>query len=292
MSDNQKKILILGATGMLGHTLIMKYSQNSKFNLYATVRSKKGIPNGWLSILQEKLLDGIDALHIETLEKAVQTVKPDIIINCIGLIKQLEEAKNPLLTISINALFPHQLAELCARYHARLIHISTDCVFDGQKGNYTETDISDAEDLYGRTKFLGEVDYPHAITIRTSIIGHEVKTKVGLVEWFLSQKSNVKGFTKAIYTGFPTTEMARIIADYVIPNPTLSGVYHISSESINKYELLKIIKEEYDKDIEIEPFDEFVIDRSLNSEKFRSATGYMPPSWSEMITEMYDEHHV
>jgi dTDP-4-dehydrorhamnose reductase len=176
---------------------------------------------------------------------------------------------------------------MCALAGARLIHMSTDCVFDGQQGRYTEADVSNAQDLYGRSKFLGEVDYPHAVTLRTSIIGHELGSHHGLVDWFLSQKQGVKGFSRAVFSGLPTVELARVMRDYVIPNPGLRGVYHVSAEPIDKYSLLKILAEVYGKNIPIEPDDKLVIDRSLDSTRFRQATGYRPPTWPELVRRMH-----
>ncbi|MBA2628810.1 MAG: sugar nucleotide-binding protein, partial [Rickettsiaceae bacterium] len=168
------------------------------------------------------------------------------------------------------------------------IHISTDCVFSGSEGSYTEDDFPDAYDLYGRSKLLGEVDYPNAITLRTSIIGHELSGNRSLINWFLSQDKKASGFTKAIYSGLPTIELAEIIDKYVIPRPQMHGLYHVSSEPINKYELLKLVRDVYTKDIEIEPSDKLIIDRSLNSERFRNETGYKPPIWSKLVQKMYE----
>ena len=170
-----------------------------------------------------------------------------------------------------------------------MIHISTDCVFSGKKGNYLESDQSDAEDLYGRSKFLGEVAYPpHSITLRTSIIGRELKTRLGLIEWFLSQKDKdtIRGYKRAIFTGFTTDELSRIIMNKVIPNPELTGLYHVSSDPINKYDLLQIANQAFDRNINILPDEDFFMDRSLDSTRFRQITGYQPPSWLEMIQEM------
>jgi len=168
-----------------------------------------------------------------------------------------------------------------------MVHISTDCVFSGKKGSYTEEDQSDAEDLYGRTKFLGEVAYPHCVTLRTSLIGQELKTHLGLIEWFLAQKGTIQGFTRAIYTGFTTDELSRVIKDCIIPNPELRGVVQVSSDPISKYDLLQLAKQAYKRDdINIVPNDEFFCDRSLDSTRFRQITGYQPPSWPEMVQEM------
>ncbi len=168
-----------------------------------------------------------------------------------------------------------------------MIHLSTDCVFDGSKGGYSEADSPDAKDLYGRTKLLGEVAYPHCLTMRTSIIGHELKGRLGLVEWFMAQQGPIKGFTQAIYSGFPTIEMARILHERVLPNPGLSGVMHVSSQPVSKYELLRLMAERYGKDIVIEPDDDFHCDRSMDSASFRAATGYQPPSWRELVGAMH-----
>jgi dTDP-4-dehydrorhamnose reductase len=171
-----------------------------------------------------------------------------------------------------------------------MIHISTDCVFDGKKGLYTENDMPAPEDLYGRTKLIGEVDYPGCVTLRTSIIGHELKGRHGLIEWFLREKGKVRGYTNAIYTGFPTIEFTRIIHNYVMPQKTLSGLYHVSSEPISKFKLLQLVAEKYGKSIDIEPYNDFVVDRSLESARFRAMAGYSPPSWPDMIDAMFKDY--
>ncbi|HNW36448.1 MAG TPA: SDR family oxidoreductase, partial [Candidatus Ozemobacteraceae bacterium] len=210
--------------------------------------------------------------------------------NCVGLIKQLPTASDPLSAITINSQLPHRISMVCRTAGARLIHISTDCVFDGSQGNYTEQDHSSATDLYGRTKFLGEVHYsPHCLTLRTSIIGHEFKNKLSLVEWFLEQKGSAKGFTKAVFSGLTTLEMAHVLETYVIPNPSLTGLYHLSVDPISKHDLISLIAKVYKKDIEILQDSKMVIDRSLNSDRFRQATGYKPPTWPELIKAMHDD---
>ena len=213
--------------------------------------------------------------------------RPDLVINCVGLVKQLADAENPLQAIPINALLPHRLARLCELTRARLVHMSTDCVFAGDKGDYRETDPSDATDLYGRSKFLGEVDYPHAITLRTSIIGHELQSAHGLVNWFLSQQERCNGYTRAIFSGLPTVALAQVVRDVVIPRTDLSGVYHVAAQPISKYDLLTLIADVYGNKIEIVPSDMLVIDRSLNAERFRDATGYVVPGWPELIKLMH-----
>jgi dTDP-4-dehydrorhamnose reductase len=286
-----KKILILGGTGMLGHVLFTQLSLHKDLDVYATVRTASNLDRWFSPELRPKIRTGVDAHEFDTITDAIASIRPDTVINCIGLIKQSPSANNPLSAIAINSLLPHRISLACGTAGARLIHISTDCVFDGTKGNYKEDDPSDAKDLYGRSKFLGEVAYPHCVTLRTSIIGHELKGKLGLIEWFLVREEKIRGFTRAIYSGFPTVELARIIAEYVLPHSDLSGVYHVSTEAISKYDLLRLVAERYGKKIEIEPFDDIVLDRSLNSSVFQKATGYNPPSWSDLVDRMY-RHYV
>jgi len=284
-----KKVLIFGATGMLGYSLFRQLSQLKNLEVHATVRGLEGLSSWFDSKLLVNIRENVDADNFDSILRILADIKPEAVINCIGIIKQLQMANDPIISININSLFPHRLALACAASDARLIHISTDCVFRGTMGNYTENDYSDATDLYGRTKFLGEVYYPHCITLRTSIIGHELKGKYGLIEWFLAQNEKARGFTKAIYSGFPTVEIARIIADYVIPNRDLTGLYHVSSDAISKYELLCLVAKQYGKKTKIERYDDFVCDRSLDSSRFRNATGYKPPSWPELIDKMYQD---
>ncbi len=281
------KVLITGVTGMLGHTLFTRLSQCADLDVYATARSSTGLSGWFRPELLKKVLVNVDADNFDNIIKVFAKIKPDIVINCIGIIKQAPTAKDPLAAIAVNALLPHRIASLCKAAGARLIHISTDCVFNGVKGNYIESDQVDAADLYGKTKHLGEVAEPHCVTLRTSIIGHELKGKYGLIEWFLARDEKIRGFTKAVFSGFPTVEIARIINDYVIPGTQLAGLYHVSSAPISKYDLLRLVAEKYGKSIEILPDDNFCINRALDSTKFRRASGYIPPSWPELIDNMY-----
>jgi len=286
----KKKVLILGGTGMLGHTLFTQLSLQKNLDVYATARTSNGLSLWFSPDLVKKIRADVDADNFDTVIRAFASIQPDIVINCIGLIKQLPMASDPLSAITINSLLPHRISMICRSAGARMIHISTDCVFDGKKGNYKEQDTPNADDLYGRSKCLGEVSYtPHCLTLRTSIIGHELKGKLGLIEWFLAQQGKVRGFTKVIYSGFPTIEFARIIDNYVLPNNELIGVYHVSSDSISKYDLLKLVAIKYDKKIEIEPYDDFRQNRSLDSSLFSRLTGYVPPSWPELVDKMYQD---
>lgn len=280
-------ILVLGASGMLGNALLRLFSQADGCTVIGAVRSRQAI--GLLpDNVRDLAVSGIDVENIDNLIRLFDEVQPDVVINCVGLVKQLSDVNNPLVALPINSLFPHRLANICAVSNARLIHISTDCVFTGNKGMYTEDDVTDAQDLYGVSKRLGEIDYPNTITLRTSIIGHELDGNRSLIDWFLSQEGAVRGFKQAIFSGLPTIELGCLIRDCVIPNPELTGVYHVSAEPISKYDLLSLVAEVYGKDIQILQDNEFTIDRSLDSSRFRKATGFSPASWPELIRSMHD----
>jgi dTDP-4-dehydrorhamnose reductase len=280
------KILVLGASGMLGNAMLRVLSEKNEWQVYGTVRSE-GSKKYFAPDIAQRLIAGVDVENHDSLMQVFNKVRPDVVINCVGLIKQLADAEDPLQAIPINALLPHRLARMGELAGARLVHMSTDCVFSGAKGGYRESDPSDAKDLYGRSKYLGEVDYPNAITLRTSIIGHELQSAHGLVGWFLAQQGQCNGFTRAIFSGLPTVALAQVVRDVVIPRPDLSGVYHVAAQPISKYDLLKLVAEVYGKTIEITPSEKLVIDRSLNADRFREATGYQAPSWPELIKLMF-----
>ncbi len=280
------KILVLGASGMLGNAVVRVLSEKTDWRVYGTVRSE-GAKRWFQKQIAERLLAGVDVENQDNLIRLFAEARPDVVINCIGLVKQLAEADDPLQAVPINTLLPHRLARLCDLAGARLIHMSTDCVFSGEKGGYRESDVSDAKDLYGRSKYLGEVSYPHTVTLRTSIIGHELQSAHGLVGWFLSQQGTCKGYTRAIFSGVPTVVLAEIIRDVVIPRADLHGVYHVAAQPISKYDLLNLVAKVYGKQIEIIPDDKLVLDRSLDAARFREATGYVAPEWEEMIKLMY-----
>ena len=280
------KVLVIGASGMIGSTIIRVIAENKDWSIYGTVRSEI-VKQFFAPEIAENLLTNIDVTNHDTLVNVFQKVRPDVVINCAGLTKHIQGSDVPTKAIPINALMPHRLAELCKLLGARLIHISTDCVYTGKKGNYLETESADSMDIYGKSKLLGEVDYPHAVTLRTSTIGHEFSTKHGLLEWFLSQEGECNGFQRAIFSGLPTIVLAQIIRDIVIPNNDLRGLYHVAGNPISKYDLLKLIAKIYGKSIEIIKDNKFTIDRSLNSDKFQSETGYIPPEWPDLIQSMY-----
>ncbi len=292
MRHNSKKflnsnynVLVLGANGMLGSTIIRFFTQSKYFNVTGAVRSQasvKFLPNS----IKKSIVTDINAEDMPSIKNLILKLQPDVVINCIGIVKQKSEVNDPLLALPINSLFPHQLARCCHNLGVRLIHFSTDCLFSGRKGMYKETDDADALDMYGISKRLGEVDYENSITIRTSIIGHEINGNSSLISWFLSQEGRVEGYKNAIFSGLPTIEISKVIKDYVIPNPELRGVYHVSSDPINKYDLLSLVARTYAKDIELDENKDFVINRSLDSSRFRGLTGYNPPPWPELISSM------
>lgn len=271
---------------MLGNAVLRVMHEKNTLEVFGAVRSNT-LSGSFANKIAKTITTGCDVGNSDDLLKLFNKTKPDIVINCIGLIKQLAGSGDPLITLPINAMLPHRLANLCEMSGARFVHMSTDCVFSGLKGNYKEGDISDATDLYGKSKYLGEVDYPHAVTLRTSIIGHELQGSNGLIGWFLSQQNSCKGFRRAVFSGLPTVVLARIIRDIVIPKKDLTGLYHVAAKPISKYDLLKLVAEVYGKKIELIPDDELVIDRSLNADNFNFATGYKAPEWAELINEMH-----
>ena len=279
------KVLILGVGGMLGNAMFRTFADSGEHEVFGTARSV-GTRAHFADPLQANILCGIDVENHDSLARVFGQVRPDFVINCIGLVKQLAESDDPLLTIPINSLLPHRLAALCKVAGARLVQVSTDCVFSGSRGSYVESDFPDCYDLYGRSKLLGEVDYPHAVTVRTSIIGHELNGQRSLVNWFLSQSGPTRGFTRAVFSGLPTVVLARVIRDVILPRPQLRGLYHVAAAPITKFDLLTMVATEYGKQITITPDDSLVIDRSLDASRFREATGFISPPWKEMIAAM------
>jgi dTDP-4-dehydrorhamnose reductase len=280
------KILIFGTTGMLGHTLFNYLGQNnSDLNTFGLVRDESDF-RLFTKRQAKKLISAKFDIRHEDIRNIIEKVEPNLVLNCIGLIKQDNKSKSFIDSISINSLLPHIFSKVCDDKKIRLIHFSTDCVFSGTKGNYSEKDTPDCNDVYGLTKLLGEVNNPNHLTLRTSIIGHELKKNLGLLEWFLNEKNEIKGFSNAIFSGLTTLEIAKFVKNFIIPEPNISGIYHLSSKPISKYNLLKMINDLYNVNHKITKFDEIMIDRSLNSNQLRKVTGYSPPEWDQMISEM------
>lgn len=278
------RILILGGDGMLGHQLLKFLSPRHEVKV--TLRQDLGAYTQYGLFNLENSYVSIDIRSLDRLLEVMADFRPEAVINAVGIVKQRPDAKESIPSLEINALLPHRLSVLCKGIGARLVHMSTDCVFSGKNGNYQESDPSDAEDLYGKTKFLGEVHDTNCLTLRTSIIGRELSRNKSLLEWFLAQSGVVKGFTNAIYTGFTTLEMSRIIERMLMEFPGAHGVYQVSSDPINKYDLLLLFREKLGHKIEIVPDGTFCCDRSLDSTRFRKEFNYSPPSWPAMIQEL------
>jgi dTDP-4-dehydrorhamnose reductase len=279
------RILVVGGAGMLGHKLIQ--TLQSDHDVYTMVRSWHHSYDQYGIFKPERTLIGTDIADMDAIVGILGRVRPEVVVNCVGVIKQLPTAKDPIVSISVNSLFPHRMAALCRAFGSRFIHISTDCVFDGVKGSYTEEDTPNATDLYGRSKHLGEVSGEGSLTLRTSIIGRELKTTSGLVEWFLSQRNKqIKGFTKAIYSGLTTLGLSRIIGRLIVEQPHLSGLYQVSTEPINKFDLLERIAKVMQIKIDMVPDADFKIDRSMISERFHKTTGIQIPKWDTLIADM------
>ena len=269
---------------MLGHNLFETFSENKKFETFGVIRKTVSV-----NVFREnaKRIKSIsDAKEIEEITDLIKEVSPQVIINCIGLIKQKDNLKNIVESIQLNSLFPHLLQIASRDVGAKLIHFSTDCVFSGKKGSYKEEDLPDSVDIYGLSKRLGEIDANGALTLRTSIIGHEIMSDVSLLDWFLNQEDSIKGYKKAIFSGLTTIEISKVLQQIILNNFSLSGIYHLSANPISKYDLLKLVAKIYKKNIEILEDTEVKIDRSLDSSKFSSITGYNPPSWEMLIKDL------
>lgn len=283
------RLVILGGSGMLGHTLWERLSQRFP-DTYTTIR--KGIRDYGNDRLfgSDRVIDHINVMDFRMLEGALRVIKPDVILNCIGITKRREEPQNPIPSIILNAMLPHKLAKMSADLKAKLIHFSTDCVFDGRTGRYSDDAPTNATDLYGRTKALGEVTGNSVLTLRSSFIGKELREGTELLEWFLSQKNAVRGFKNAIYTGLTTLELCRVIERLLLDYPDASGLYNVSSEPINKFDLLRLIGEKMHHCVDIIPDESFHCDRSLDSARFRRDFGYTPPTWTKMVEELSQEY--
>jgi len=273
---------------MLGHKLCQVLSKQS--DTFATVRDKDTAVLHPQFFERATIIDKVDVQDNDSILGAFEQARPQVVVNCIGVVKQLATAKDALVSISVNSLFPHRLAELAAMHGARLITISTDCVFSGNGGNYKETDNPDPEDLYGRSKLLGEVQSGNSLTIRTSILGRQIYGSHALLEWFLNQQGGlVQGYRKAIFSGWPTLILAEIIAQIIAQHRDLNGVLHIASNPISKLDLLTLIRDKFGLAIEIEPSDKVDCNRALNGDLFKKLTAFETPEWDEMVLRMRDD---
>lgn len=280
------RALILGGGGMLGHKLWETF--RDRFETWVTVRSSSVLRYEGV-FRSARLISQVDANQFDSVVEAFGRARPDVVINAVGVIKQRPEGQEPIPLLTINALFPHRLAALCRATGVRLIHVSTDCVFSGRRGMYLESDPTDAEDLYGKTKALGEPSGSGALTVRTSIIGRELSGSTGLTEWFLSQRGTVRGYTNARFSGFPTVVLAEILAEIVEKRKEMEGLFHLSADPISKHDLLVLLKEAFDSDVLIEPYEGVRVDRTLDSTRFRASTGFQPQPWPEMVRRMAED---
>ncbi len=278
------RILILGGDGMLGHQLFR--GLRTRHEVRVTLHRTLAHYSSFALFHAMSAYDQVDIRDFDRVRDVVADFRPDAVVNATGIVKQRNEANQSIPSIEINALFPHRLSALCRSVGARLVHMSTDCVFSGRRGNYCESDTPDAEDLYGRSKLLGEVTDLPCITLRTSIIGRELSRKTGLLEWLLAQQGSVKGFRQAIFSGFTTMELSRIVELVLLRSRPLYGLYHVSSAPISKHDLLCLIRDKLRLPVEIVADDSFRCDRSLDSVRFRQAFSYHPPSWDAMIAEL------
>jgi len=289
------RILVLGASGMLGSEATKVFGE--KAEVFAAIRSEEelerlGVTASKLGIVDDHLLVGFDARQPESVIPILEAAKPDVVFNAAGIISQQPDSRNTALMIEVNSVWPHALAALCEQRNIRLIHISTDCVFSGKRGGYTEEDVPDARDFYGRSKLLGEVtDSPTSVTLRTSIIGWQFGPQVSLIGWFASHRNEpLKGYNQAIYTGLTTRAFCETVRDVVVPDPLLSGLYQVSSEPIDKYSLLKLLAEKMDWIVDITPDAAHQVDKSLDSSFFRETTGWNPLSWDRMLCDLASEY--
>ena len=279
------RALVLGGAGMLGHRLWL--GLRDRVETFVTMRRPLATYASLGLFVEELAIDEVDVLSDRDLDRALAVASPDVIVNAVGVVKQRREAERATSTIAVNALLPHRLADRCVAAGTRLIHVSTDCVFSGSRGSYTEADVPDARDLYGRSKLLGEVARPGCLTLRTSMVGREIGSSHGLVEWFLSHRGEtVPGYTRARFSGLTTIELARLIATLVQSDHDLAGLWHVAGEPIAKYDLLSMVNDQFRLGSTLEADDSFVCDRTLDASRFMNATGYRPPTWAEMVAEL------
>jgi dTDP-4-dehydrorhamnose reductase len=283
-----QRILVVGASGMLGHEAVRVLAPD--FEVWGACRYPAELPD--LGVPAERMLGGLDATDGDSAYSLVGRVKPDLVLNAIGIVKQRADAKAAIPSIAVNSLWPHVLADACEQVGARMVHVSTDCVFSGSRGMYREDDVPDAFDLYGRSKLLGEVtDRENTVTLRTSIIGWQLGEPTGLVGWFAAHRHEpLKGFTRAVFSGLTTRALTEVVRDVVMPDQSLSGLWHVSAEPIDKYTLLTKLADYLGWEVEIAPVSQPVIDRSLDSARFRERTGWAVPSWDAMLGRLAGEY--
>jgi dTDP-4-dehydrorhamnose reductase len=281
----QPRIVVLGAAGMLGHKIFQALRERYPGTIATAREDLSASPFDRVSLFRGgDVHSGVDVTDFETLRKLLAEFQPDYTVNCVGIIKQREEAMAAIPSITINALLPHVLCEWARQWGGRVIHFSTDCVFSGKRGNYSEEDSSDAEDLYGKSKYLGEISCENGLTLRTSIIGRELVEHRSLLDWFLGQRGKtIKGFRKVIYSGVTTNYLAHLVGVLIANHPALSGLYQVASVPISKYDLLMQLNDAYQAGVTIVPDEAEISDRSMRGNKFVRATGIVTPAWPELV---------
>jgi dTDP-4-dehydrorhamnose reductase len=285
------KILVFGGEGMLGHKMFQALLSRYPDTACTVVGSLCEPFYRKIDLFRQgRVIEKVDAMDLSSISQNLRELRPRFLVNCIGVIKQREEAKAAIPSITLNSLLPHKLAEIAREWSGRVIHFSTDCVFSGKRGRYTEVDPSDAEDLYGKSKYLGEVASENALTLRTSIIGRELAHFRSLLEWFLGQKGKtIRGFKRVIYSGVTTNYLAELVGTLVADHPSLSGLYQVTSPSISKYDLLCMLRDAYKLDVGIVPDEQEVSDRSMVGERFLRATGYKYPKWPDLVGQLAND---
>lgn len=284
------RVLILGGDGMLGHQLLQDLLPTH--DVRVTLRQERPAYRNFKLFTEANSYTGVDVRVTDRLISVFADFHPEAVINAVGVVKQRRDGLDPIPNLEINALLPHRLAAICNAIQAHLIHISTDCVFSGKTGNYSEEDVADPVDVYGHSKLLGEVAVPGCVTLRTSIIGLELSRKTSLLEWFLAQTGQAQGFKNAIFSGFTTIEMSRVVARLIVNFPQSAGIYHVSSYPISKFELLDLIRNKFNLPIELVSDEKFHCNRSLDSTRFRRDFQYTPPSWEQMIDELAADYQL
>lgn len=293
-SKNKTKILILGITGMLGHQMwrvLRRTLDSQRFQIYGTVRGTVLALQRFDIFNTDGVIENVNASHFSELQKCLSDLQPDYVINCIGLTLRKKDLADIEKCYQINSVLPQLLGQWCELNHAKLIHFSTDCVFDGQKGShYYETDLPTAQDHYGRSKFLGEVRTGKNLTFRLSIVGRELENKTEFLEWIFSQKNQtVSGFDQVMYSGLTTNFVAQEVCRVILKFPELSGLHQISSESLSKFAIINKVNQKFYLNIQVNKKSDYVSNKSLDCSAYSKQTGFKSPTWDELIDDLYQD---
>ena len=282
------RILVLGGGGMLGHKVVQRLGHSHQ-DLWWTLHGRRDDPalDPVPMLRGANAICGFEAMELERVSGLLRELRPDVVINCLGLVKQRSHATDALAAVTINALLPHRIARALRGWNGRLVHISTDCVFSGQRGAYREDDHPDAVDLYGRSKALGESFEPNVLTLRTSMIGRELKHHASLLDWFLAQRGRcIKGFRRAMWSGVTALHLAEVIEVLLRDHPALHGIHHLASTPLSKHDLLSALNDAYDLGVDIVPDDTHRVDLTLVGARFETATGYRCPPMASLIEDL------